>query len=338
LRIDRAVQLPSFETVICTGPHYHRLRVTDPEDFAEAIRGSHLNACLLARSPGISELERIVLPNTCLDTASIASSFLFTGEMAADCFSLIYVTACPMEGHSFNFSTRHRSGYIGLFRPGGEIDAFVPAGYANATLIIPQDLLLRELAARFPEMPPAWLVRGVGLAIPAASQRRIDSLLQMRRELRDSSPGWLKDARRRASFEEELIEVFVEALRAKWGQPHPFPPAPRRKRYLALRQIRDHIADQRGGLLRLDDLCVVSGMSRRGLEYLFKDHFGIGVNAFVRCQRLHGARRAIHDASPEPGVVKRIALEWGFWHLGRFSAEYRRLFGENPSDTVRRDR
>jgi AraC-like DNA-binding protein len=318
------------------GPHYHRLRVSDPEDFAEAIRGSHLTACLLARSPGMSQLERINLPHTCLDTASIASSFLFTGEMAADCFSLICVTACPLEGHSFNFSTRHRSGYIGLFRPGGEIDAFVPAGYASATLIIPRDLLLRELAARFPEIPPVWLVKGVGLAISAASQRRIDSLLQMRRELADASPGWLKDERRRASFEEELIELFVEALREKWSQPHPLTPAPRLKRYGALRKIRDHIADQRGRLLRLDDLCIASGMSRRGLEYLFKDHFGIGVNAFIRCQRLHGARRAIHDASPEPGVVKRVALEWGFWHLGRFSAEYRGLFGENPSDTVGR--
>jgi AraC family ethanolamine operon transcriptional activator len=77
-------------------------------------------------------------------------------------------------------------------------------------------------------------------------------------------------------------------------------------------------------------------MSRRGLEYLFKDVFGIGVNAFVRCQRLHGARRAILSAPPDPGRVKKIALDWGFWHLGRFAAEYRGLFGEYPSATSAR--
>jgi AraC family ethanolamine operon transcriptional activator len=74
-------------------------------------------------------------------------------------------------------------------------------------------------------------------------------------------------------------------------------------------------------------------MSRRGVEYLCKEVFGIGIHAFMRCQRLHGARRTILASHPEPGLVKRTALEWGFWHLGRFSADYRSLFGEFPSET-----
>ncbi|MFP5456117.1 MAG: helix-turn-helix domain-containing protein, partial [Alphaproteobacteria bacterium] len=37
-----------------------------------------------------------------------------------------------------------------------------------------------------------------------------------------------------------------------------------------------------------------------------------------------------------PTTVSELALEWGFTHLGRFSAEYRRRFQELPSETLRR--
>lgn len=254
--------------------------------------------------------------------------------MPADCYTLIYVSECPEEGHSFNFATRHGSGYIGFFAPGGMLDAFVPAGYANATLTIPKDLLLSELAIRFPEAPAEWLRKGAGLRIPEPSMRRIGRLLGARHELDRTDPGWLAENEASRHFEEDMIGVFVEALRASWDRSHPTLSAPRQKRYGALRLVREHIADHRGDPLRLDALCEVAGMSRRGLEYLFKDHFGIGVNAFIRCQRLHGARRAICNSTPGPGVVKRIALEWGFWHLGRFAHDYQTCFGESPSATL----
>jgi AraC family transcriptional regulator, ethanolamine operon transcriptional activator len=34
--------------------------------------------------------------------------------------------------------------------------------------------------------------------------------------------------------------------------------------------------------------------------------------------------------------VKKIALDSGFWHLGHFAKDYHALFGENPSETLRR--
>ncbi|MBR0682029.1 helix-turn-helix domain-containing protein [Roseomonas eburnea] len=39
---------------------------------------------------------------------------------------------------------------------------------------------------------------------------------------------------------------------------------------------------------------------------------------------------------PGPRQVKAAALSFSFWHLGRFSRDYRRLFGELPSATVAR--
>ena len=39
----------------------------------------------------------------------------------------------------------------------------------------------------------------------------------------------------------------------------------------------------------------------------------------------------------QPGEsVTEIAMQWGFTHMGRFSIEYRRRFGESPSETLSR--
>ena len=32
--------------------------------------------------------------------------------------------------------------------------------------------------------------------------------------------------------------------------------------------------------------------------------------------------------------VQDIAARWGFWHLGHFVTDYRRMFGELPSQTL----
>jgi len=33
-----------------------------------------------------------------------------------------------------------------------------------------------------------------------------------------------------------------------------------------------------------------------------------------------------------------VAYNWGFWEPGRFSVEYRQMFGEKPSETIQRSR
>jgi AraC family ethanolamine operon transcriptional activator len=32
--------------------------------------------------------------------------------------------------------------------------------------------------------------------------------------------------------------------------------------------------------------------------------------------------------------IADVANRWGFWHMGQFAADYRRQFGELPSETV----
>ncbi|RMQ43447.1 DNA-binding domain-containing protein, AraC-type [Pseudomonas cichorii] len=87
--------------------------------------------------------------------------------------------------------------------------------------------------------------------------------------------------------------------------------------------------------LSILDLCNHIGASRRKLQYCFQETLGINPVAYLRALRLNAVRRELRDRSDEHGV-QEVAARWGFWHLSRFAGDYRVLFGESPSQTLRR--
>jgi AraC-like DNA-binding protein len=56
---------------------------------------------------------------------------------------------------------------------------------------------------------------------------------------------------------------------------------------------------------------------------------------YLWLRRMHLARRALAGADPAAAAVTGIALDHGFGELGRFAVQYRELFGESPSATLR---
>ena len=58
--------------------------------------------------------------------------------------------------------------------------------------------------------------------------------------------------------------------------------------------------------------------------------------AYLKQKRLEAARRTLLAASPLTTSVTEVATQWGFFHLGRFARDYSQLFGELPSETLKR--
>jgi len=80
-------------------------------------------------------------------------------------------------------------------------------------------------------------------------------------------------------------------------------------------------------------LCKALQVSRRTLQYSFEDVLGMPPASYLRAMRLNGVRNDLRLAAV-PSVAD-AAARWGFWHLPRFAGDYRALFGELPSRTLR---
>lgn len=83
------------------------------------------------------------------------------------------------------------------------------------------------------------------------------------------------------------------------------------------------------------DLCKEIGVSRRKLQNCFLEEFGVSPAHYLRTIRLNAVRRDLRQGSTADTRIGEVAAKWGFWHLGRFSADYKAMFGELPSNTVR---
>jgi len=84
----------------------------------------------------------------------------------------------------------------------------------------------------------------------------------------------------------------------------------------------------------LADLCAAAGVGKNRLYQAFRSLYDETPVAYFHKRRLSSARRMFVREQPARGTVKRVALDYGFTELGRFSVDYRRLFGEHPSTTL----
>jgi len=81
------------------------------------------------------------------------------------------------------------------------------------------------------------------------------------------------------------------------------------------------------------DICQATGVSWSTLERAFRDYLGVTPKFYINALRLNQVRRELHGA--EDTFVADVANRWGFWHMGQFARDYRKMFGELPSQTPR---
>ena len=87
--------------------------------------------------------------------------------------------------------------------------------------------------------------------------------------------------------------------------------------------------------VNVGQLCAETGIAWRTLDRAFRERFGMGPKAYAKRERLLRVRSTLLRSAPSSAIVD-AANAAGFWHMGQFARDYRRLFGELPSATLRR--
>ena len=189
----------------------------------------------------------------------------------------------------------------------------------------------------------ALLHLGAELCLPASGMRNysipptsVDLIMRLVRKSHHSlsdpnfSPQW---------HEGKILQACVEALlSSEVGEAERIDER-RRKRIDIFRRadsaIRFLIDD--GSSYSSNRICQSLGLSERNLQLHFKESLGMSPKMWYRQLALTRVRSDLISHEAKPGVVAEIAVKYGFDHLGRFSQDYRKAFGELPSTTIRRD-
>ncbi len=132
-----------------------------------------------------------------------------------------------------------------------------------------------------------------------------------------------------------LLEVYLTHILS--SLPHEREQQPQNA-FALVRDTEDYVSSAGGRAIHISEICTALNVSRRTLHRAFSDRLGVGPIEYLKRKRLSVVQRILARSDPVTASVSDIAMENGFFELGRFANYYRMLFGENPSDTLKKSR
>lgn len=183
------------------------------------------------------------------------------------------------------------------------------------------------------EIPNDWLVSKACLTEPlaltqyATGVNNIINLIQAKPEVvkTENSLRMINDTILKLAF--NVLKVTTPCYEKRVNQS---------KRSEGVRQVMDYLHSYGESVPTIPELCKIAKLSERNLQYGFKEYLGVTPIRYLRLFRLNGVRRDLLLSQCDKNKVVDVALNWGFIELGRFANEYRQLFHELPSATLRK--
>ncbi|WP_234682802.1 helix-turn-helix domain-containing protein [Bradyrhizobium monzae] len=101
-----------------------------------------------------------------------------------------------------------------------------------------------------------------------------------------------------------------------------------------IRRVEEYLDEAGPRPVHVSEICAALGVARRTLHRAFHEVFGLGPVSFLRYKRLCAVHSILHQSAPGSTTVAAVAMQQGFYELGRFSQYYLAMFGERPSQTL----
>jgi len=297
------------------------------EDMAGAVRQFFdLEAVQLEPGSVRCQIDFVAAGNTFFYREHYPVRTHLTGELLHNRFGF----AVPAQGPSLKFSGEEMDQCrLASAITGEQMDVFAPGGLEQFVILLDHARLLdladqaglpvniqRALRSGRATMPLLVKPRAV-----AAFSRELQKVVQ------DGVSGRLRVG---ADYLEDWVYGQALAILDVREVAHGRPPAA----VLVRRAIE--IADAQGGPVRIAQLCGALRVSPSSLESAFKSITGVTPHAFFLRRRLTQARSVLLRGNPAQRKVTDVATELGFSELGRFAVRYREMFGETPSQTLKR--
>ena len=219
-----------------------------------------------------------------------------------------------------------------IFPHDDEIKGITPVGCRGSGINIAQDYLseLSELVFRRP----------LKSFLPASGMMTIDSskLKSLRTEVRK----WQQLVDCSADSRTEIVSrrqvglalAILDALFDEGNTDRVSSSATQRHVSTALEIIHNSELDR----ITAAELCTQSQCSQRTLEKGFSMRFGVTPKKYINFLRLARVHKGLRNFdTQECDSIIELASIQGFWHMGQFAADYRRVYGELPSETLNRN-
>lgn len=241
--------------------------------------------------------------------------------------------AAPLPStNSFRFCGREREENTLLRATGDEWDICSDNNLEYVGLVVEYDSLnLHHQYLHQRELPPSWLTSKSAKTSPEVLNQYTAGI-QYLFKLISNTENLFQSPTTCRFIANAASQMALKALS------HPLhendKPIHYSRRIKGVYRVVDYLQSFASELPSIPDLCVVAELSERSLEYGFREYLGITPVKYLKIIRLNGVRETLLTNKTSL-LVSDAALQWGFLELGYFAADYQKLFGELPSQTLK---
>jgi len=220
------------------------------------------------------------------------------------------------------------AGHLAVMAPGREYRSFLVENWYSIEIVVSASTLADEGIW----LAPHLLSGPEHATIPLPAE-----LIGIFRGLAEAAFGGIGSVDE-ACLRSALLRALDRALRigARGLQ---MPDRPRRiEGYELTRKMIRYIESRFGRRVTVNEVAGELEVTPRALHYAVRSTLGMSPLDLILAFRLNHVRNELWDARRSDASVTTAALAQDFGHLGRFSQQYRTLFGELPSETLCRIR
>ncbi len=322
---------PAAQAPIAQSPVIVMRPVEDTDALREPVHGADLD-CTQMKPGALQGMLFLADLNGLNHSAGVFNNAVhFNGRMAPKEVSL--VALLDQIGGANVWGQACMAGDVIVFPANTEVDACYqgPTSYA-ALLMTQDDICTASVPFENLSEPAIWVI-GARHRIPLQARgemvRRLRGCVAVAQMM-----GSTLSARAVTLLREEMLETFLTALASAEARRVVQQPPVSSARIVS--QVQCYLGERQDNFPHLLEVCRDLHLSRRTLHRAFNDVFGVGPKTFLKLKSLSAARAALLASGSTGCTVTQIALSHGFFELGRFSVMYRRMFGESPSQTVKR--
>ena len=229
------------------------------------------------------------------------------------------------------------AGSMEIFGPGRDYRSRIPAGFDTLEISISEELLrsigLQQNFSRYQDLAPEKSVLKLQ-ADRLAEFRTLSRIISMNRQ---NGPSATITPLRAAAIRDHTLTLLASTLNEATGNADPVPQNYTKGWLLADRAL-NQIDKREPYMFSIPELAGILGCSDRTLQLAFRESLGISPSQYLLACRLQKARKDLLSASASLDNVASVATEHEFFHFGRFSQYYLSMFGEKPSDTLKKAR
>jgi AraC family ethanolamine operon transcriptional activator len=305
-------------------------QVQDIEEFNEAFPGFGFSITQLSAGRCEGKFLAIQIDGLQLIRINANCSAYTTGTRAPDRIAFS-TTLVPPEGELVSHKTALP--YHSLFGLDATREAsLVSPKRVDLALVITSANQFRKYLHEFERDDiDEHLFKNNYIQVADEAYCNVQAYLKQIFHLADTNPIFLHHSQ--TLLKGDLLPLLVNCFNAE-NSPrlcvYPF------RRSMLVQQAEDFIEAHLDRPLTLQDICQAVNTSKSALSYGFQEIFGMSPMAYLKIRRLNGVRHALKESNPETDTVLGIANRYGFWHMGHFSRNYKQMFGESPSETLKR--